>query len=116
METIENLNPNGIYYAYVCHKNILSYYINNILNNILIPYHQASISGGFFIIHKNKIEWYHKVYYDKLSYFFNHKLLVKDDQYIILHCVANHIKDFFLLKYPETSMDDSWFLFQKFLF
>lgn len=114
-EVVKTLNPNVIYYAYVCHKNILNEYIRRVLNNENIPYHQASISGGFFIIHKNKINWYHNIYYDKLNYFFIHKLLVKDDQYILLHCIANNINEFLLLKDPTTNMNDSWFLFKRLL-
>ena len=114
-ETIKSLNKNSIYYSYVCNTNILQEYIFNILTDKFVPYEQNSISGGFFIIHKNKIDWYKKTYYDKVESFFEKNLLIKDDQYIILHCVANNIKDFLLLKDTNTTVNNSWFLFKKFL-
>ena len=111
-DVIKSLNKNAIYYSYVCNKNILQEYIKNILNSKIVPYEQNSISGGFFIIHKNKIGWYKKTYYDKVDFFFKNNLLIKDDQYIILHCLANNINDFLLLK--DTNVN-SWFIFKKFL-
>lgn len=111
-DVIKSLNKNAIYYSYVCNKNILQEYIKNILNSKIVPYEQNSISGGFFIIHKNKIGWYKKTYYDKVDFFFKNNLLIKDDQYIILHCLANNINDFLLLK--DTNVN-SWFIFKNFL-
>ena len=115
-DVVKNLNPNTIYYAHVCDNNILSYYIKAILNNIQVPYTQASISGGFFIIHKNKLLWYKTIYYDTLSSFFENNLLIKDDQYIILQCVTYNLNHFNLIKDPTTTkIDDNWFFFTKFL-
>ena len=85
----------------------MAYNFCNLFNDNILQ-----ILSLFFIIHKNKIGWYKKTYYDKVDFFFKNNLLIKDDQYIILHCLANNINDFLLLK--DTNVN-SWFIFKKFL-
>lgn len=79
-----------------------------------IPSSQFSIAGGFFIIHKDKIEWWVKTYYDKLQLYVNHNRLVKDDQIIIIDCICSNIKHFLLFK-ETCGQFDHWFMFQRIL-
>ena len=79
-----------------------------------IPYNQISIAGGFFIIHKNKINWWCSTYDEKLKLYFDNRLLVKDDQIILVDCIFSDTKNFSL--YKENNQNyDNWFLFQRLL-
>jgi hypothetical protein len=119
---IESLNKNKIYYAVVnndsLYINQLFMLIQNKNNNGLpvepIPPNQISIAGGFFILHKDKIEWWKKTFNDKLQLYFKHNYLVKDDQIIIIDCILSNITNFQLTR-ENTSIYDNWFLFQRFL-
>ena len=77
-----------------------------------IPANQISIAGGFFILHKDKIDWWFKTYDEKLQTYFQHNYLVKDDQIILVDCIFSHLDEFILLRenYPVF---DNWFLFQR---
>ena len=79
-----------------------------------IPEHQVSVAGGFFILHKDKLEWWHKKYYDRLKDYFTYNYLVKDDQIVIIDCIINNLKHFQLVK--ETNpYKDKWFVFHSYL-
>jgi len=76
-----------------------------------IPPNQTSIAGGFFILYRDKIQWWSDLYYKTLeSYFENHRL-VKDDQIIIADCAFSHLTHFKL--YKEATYNDNWFMFQR---
>ena len=118
---ILSLNNDKIYYAKVNNNsNIFNNYIKIILNKndnglpkIEIPHNQVSIAGGFFIIHKNKINWYQKLHDNKLKLYFNNNRLVKDDQIIVLNNIIDNLNNFQLIS--ENDNYDNWFLFQRFL-
>ena len=85
-------NPNKICYG--CIKNDEKYinYLFNLVHNRNdknlpinpIPHHQNSIAGGFFLLNKNNIDWWSKIYDDKLKLYFENNYLVKDDQIILV--------------------------------
>jgi hypothetical protein len=79
-----------------------------------IPPDQTSIAGGFFILHKDKIDWWSQTYEDKLELYFKHNYLVKDDQIIIADCVFSNLDNFVLCR-EEKSSYDNWFMFQRIL-
>jgi len=79
-----------------------------------IPPHQVSIAGGFFLCHKSQVEDWKTTYEKKLSLYFQHDRLVKDDQIIVADCVFSHLAKFSLCK-EENLQYDNWFLFQRFL-
>ena len=79
-----------------------------------IPMNQKTIAGGFFILHKNKINWWQKKYEKKISLYFHHDYLVKDDQIILLDCIFSNKKHFLLYREKDSIYDD-WFLFQRWL-
>ena len=120
-EKIKNLIKDKIYYARV-QKNtdILNKYIKIILNKLSnglpieeIPHDQVSIAGGFFLIHKKNIEWYHNLNDNKIKLYFDNDRLIKDDQIIILNNIIENISKFSIIQ--ENSNYDNWFLFQRFL-
>ena len=120
-EKIDHLDKNKIYYALVnndlgfiqfLHKLISDKHENGVLKNP-IPFHQVSIAGGFFILHKDKIQWWKNTYDEKLKLYFDNNRLVKDDQIIIADCVFSELEKFCLC--TENDGHDNWFLFQRLL-
>jgi hypothetical protein len=79
-----------------------------------IPANQNSIAGGFFILHKDKIDWWCKTYDNKLFLYFNNDYLVKDDQIILVDCILSDIDNFFLFRENKEGLDN-WFMFQRIL-
>jgi quinol monooxygenase YgiN len=120
-QKIEQLNKNKIYYACVNNNDNYIDELMRIISNkndvglpsIHIPPDQVSIAGGFFISHKDKIEWWKNTYDNKLKLYFENDYLVKDDQIIIADCVFSNVSEFYLCK--EKSHFDNWFLFQRYL-
>uniref|UniRef100_A0A6C0DSJ4 Uncharacterized protein n=1 Tax=viral metagenome TaxID=1070528 RepID=A0A6C0DSJ4_9ZZZZ len=120
-EKIEKLDPSRIYYAVVNQdENYLNQIIKmvNTKNRNGVPLHpippdQITISGGFFILHKNKIDWWRMIYDNKLRLYFKNNYLIKDDQIILADCIftSGEMKHFILLFNKEK--EDDWFLFQK---
>lgn len=121
-EKIMQLNPDKIHYGRV---NTDEEYIKSItqlisdkndlgLPSTQIPADQTFVAGGFFICHRNKVEWWRNTVDEKLSLYFKHNYLVKDDQTILTDCVLSDFQSFEL--YHETdSRYDRWFVFQRFL-
>ena len=82
-------------------------------NDIIIPPHQVSIAGGFFITHKQNIGWWRDTFYKKLDFYFKNDRLIKDDQMIIVDCVCSNRDKFALCE--ENSKYDRWFMFKRIL-
>ena len=118
---IASLDKNKIHYGNIClNKRTLKklYSIVNFKNKWglpknPIPINQVSISGGFFISHKKKVEWWKNTFDEKLRRYFKYNYLVKDDQIIILDCVFTQMNNFKL--HYENSKFDKWFMFQRLL-
>ena len=85
------------------------------LPKIPIPQLQQSVAGGFFILHKSKINWWTNVYGSKLELYLKHNYLVKDDQIIIIDCIFSNTEHFTLYREKHTNFDN-WFMFQRVLF
>ncbi len=122
LNNVSNLDKNKICYACINNDNREIKYLHKIINrknlNSLpinpIPPTQQSISGGFFILHKDKIDWWSRTYDNKLELYFKHHYLVKDDQIILADCIFSNIIHFhiFTEKLPQF---DNWFMFQRIL-
>lgn len=102
---------------YACVNNNKSF-IKNLCHLIYkrseIPPNQTSIAGGFFILHKTRVEWWKNTYSTKMEEFFKNKYLIKDDQIIIANCVFSDLKNFYL-HYESNDEYDNWFMFQRIL-
>ena len=79
-----------------------------------LPPNQVSISGGFFLLHKQKIDWWFHTFDCQLFKYFLHQYLVKDDQIVLADCIFSNIDHFSL--YREYNFQyDNWFMFQRIL-
>jgi len=122
LEKLAILDPNKIWYACINNDDKYMNYLFKIINNKNtyglpvqeIPAHQNSIAGGFFILHKDKMDWWSKIYDDKLQLYFTHNYLVKDDQIILADCILSNINQFTLFR-ENNSYFDNWFMFQRIL-
>ena len=106
------IDKTKIYYALV-NKNGFDYIDKLLKNDEIIPPHQVSIAGGFFITHKQNIGWWKDTFYKKLDFYFKNGCLVKDDQMIIVDCVRSNQDKFALCE--ENSKYDRWFMFKRIL-
>jgi len=122
---ISELEKDYIYYALINNNDNYINCLNNIINNKNdiglpiepIPVDQTSIAGGFFMLHKDKIDWWSQTYENKLKLYFENEFLVKDDQIILIDCIlSNDNKNEFKLIRENDPRFDNWFLFQRFLF
>lgn len=117
-----NYNKSKISYAIVNNDDNYMKYLYSIITNknekglpkIIIPETQISVAGGFFLIHKDKIEWWFNTYDNKLKLYFENNYLVKDDQIILIDCIISQLNHFLLYReiHPEL---DNWFMFQRIL-
>jgi hypothetical protein len=121
-DKINKINKDKIVYACI---NNNDHYMNDlikIINNkdkkglpiIPIPPYQLSISGGFFILHKNMIHWWTETYNSKLELYFKNNYLVKDDQVILADCIFSNLDKFTLFRENNIPYDN-WFMFQRIL-
>ena len=116
------LDKNKICYSCINNDNGYMNYLLSIVNNKNkiglpvqeIPSTQNSIAGGFFIIHKNKIDWWTKIYDSKLELYFKNDYLVKDDQIILVDCILTNLNDFTIFRENNYPFDN-WFMFQRIL-
>jgi hypothetical protein len=121
-KTIMELSPEKIHYGCVNSDEEYIKYMMQLVNhknefglpNTQIPADQLFIAGGFFICHKNKVEWWRNTMDEKLSLYFKHGYLVKDDQTILTDCILSDIHNFELYHEVDSTYD-RWFVFQRFL-
>lgn len=122
IEKISRLDKNKIHYACINNDNGYMNYLYKIVNNknnIGLPIqeispHQNSIAGGFFILHKDKINWWANIYDIKLELYFKNNYLVKDDQIILVDCILSNLNEFTLFRENIRGLDN-WFMFQRIL-
>ena len=118
---IQDFNKDKVVYGIVRNDNNIITNLNNMVNNKNeknLPVEPIlndlwCIGGGFFILHSNKICWWHETFDSKLKLYFNNNYLVKDDQIVIVDCIFSDIDKFNLIVDKTTTV--SWFVFQKYL-
>ena len=76
-----------------------------------IPEGKMHIGGGFFLIKKDKINWWLETYEKRLCQYFM-KVPVPDDQAVIADCIIKN-RDQFELIHQENWDYDKWFYFQR---
>jgi hypothetical protein len=120
---ILRMNKNKIHYACINNSVRFMLLIEQLIQNKnalglpcipIRPKHQ-SVAGGFFILHKYKVNWWANVYDSKLELYFKNNYLVKDDQIIIVDCIFSN-KEHFTLYREKHHAFDNWFMFQRVLF
>jgi hypothetical protein len=122
LNKISPINKNQIIYSCINNNTEYIKLLFNIIKNknkfglpnLPIPPDQNSIAGGFFILDKDKIDWWCQIYNSKLELYFKHNYLVKDDQVIIVDCIFSNL-DHFKLYYENNLNYNNWFMFQRIL-
>lgn len=93
-------------------------YKNNLgVNYSLGPNPDLTINcfaGGFFLIHRQLIDLYAKIYFNKLAYYFANNYIIKDDQTIITDIIFTN-SNLFYIHYELTNKFNNWFMFQRLL-
>lgn len=124
---ISGLNKKKIYYALIDMYDNTKDYIKMLMSIVSdktimglpatpIPQDQVSVAGGFFMLHKDNIEWWRNTYDYKLRLYFVNDYIVKDDQMILVDCVFSEMSRFCLCREKERDSGyDNWFLFQRYL-
>jgi hypothetical protein len=115
-------NLNKICYACITNNDAYMNLLHKIVNDrnqkglpsTPIPPYQNSIAGGFFILHKNNIEWWATTYDNRLRLYFENDYIVKDDQIILVDCILSNIDKFTLFREKNRHFDN-WFMFQRIL-
>jgi hypothetical protein len=120
-DKIKSFDKDKVYYGNVRNdsnnmKTLQAVVTNKNSNNLpIIPISNNlwCIGGGFFIIHKDKINWWHDTYTNKLELYFKNNYLVKDDQIIIVDCIFSDLSNFCIVQ--DTTISNPWFIFQRYL-
>jgi hypothetical protein len=116
------LQKDKIFYACINNNEGYVGYLYKLINNknalglpsTPIPPNQNTIAGGFFIINREKIDWWVHTYDEKLGLYFINNYLVKDDQIILADCIFSNMNYFTLFR-ENNPRYDNWFLFQRLL-
>lgn len=119
-QKINALDPKKIVYACINNNDV---YMSDLIRRIKhkrpdglpmhpIPALQTSIAGGFFLLHRQKIQWWFETFDRTLERYFEHAYLVKDDQIILADCVFSHLEHFSLCR-ERSAPYDNWFMFQR---
>jgi hypothetical protein len=118
---ILSIDKSKVHYAIVNNDGNYTNELYNIVNNknerglpsTPIPPVNFFVAGGFFILHRDKIDWWAATYDARLKLYFDNDYLVKDDQLILTDCILSDSKNFALHK--ECGLYDNWFMFQRLL-
>lgn len=117
---IKKLNPKKIYYG-MANNNPLE--IQDTYQKIMkkdeygLPSCEIltyGIAGGFFLIHRDKVNWWRDTYDERIKKYFFHNHLIKDDQNVVMDLIYNDMMHFEIVF--ESIGFNSWFLFQRYLF
>jgi hypothetical protein len=125
-EKISLLDKTKIHYALINNDQVYLQSLHQLIQNVdeitgiskrEIPPFQLSVAGGFFILAKEKMDWWKEEYKRKLESYICENRLVKDDQIILVDCIFSkfNLEEHFIL-YQEREPDfDNWFMFQRIL-
>ena len=121
-KSVLNNYKNKICYACIVNDDNYINFLYNIVNNrneknlpvLPIPAHQNSIAGGFFVLHKDNVEWWSTTYDNRLKLYFENNYLVKDDQIILVDCILTNLDRFSIFRENVHNIDN-WFMFQRIL-
>jgi len=76
-------------------------------------YDCVCFAGGFFLLQKQLIDYYAKIYVDKLEYYFANNYFIKDDQTIVNDLIFTNHNLFYI--HNENTKYNNWFMFQRLL-
>jgi hypothetical protein len=121
-EKISLLDKSRIHYALINNNHSYLQFLHQLIqridvSKIEIPPFQLSIAGGFFILAKEKMDWWKEEYQKKLESYILNDRLVKDDQIILVDCIFSNrnLEEHFILYQEREPEFDNWFMFQRIL-
>jgi hypothetical protein len=120
--TILTLDKTQIYYGCVDNNDNYLHRLYKLINTTNkmglptepIPPDTNTVAGGFFILHKDKVDWWAITYNLKLKLYLTNNCLVKDDQIILADCIFSQ-QNHFTLAREKNATYDNWFMFQRLL-
>ena len=95
-------------------NDIKKHYTNKLTSQPSIQFEESCFAGGFFILKRELINIYVRLYDEKLMYYFVNNFIIKDDQTIVMDIIFKNQN----LLYIHTEDDvrfDNWFMFQRLL-
>jgi hypothetical protein len=96
-------------------KNGLYYVLKNKINSTSDPSTPRSVAGNFFILHKNKINWWCQTFYSILYFYFKNNGVLYHDETILSICLALYPDNFNIIVEKNPRFSDTWRLFQRYL-
>jgi hypothetical protein len=93
---------------------IQTHYSNRLTTQPSFQYDEICFAGGFFILRRELIDTYIKLYDEKLMYYFMNNFIIKDDQIIIMDIIFTNLNMFYIHIEYKTDFDN-WFMFQRLL-
>jgi hypothetical protein len=99
-------------------NNLIKKGVKFILDNNINAFNEIyprSVAGGFFILHKTKINWWCEKYYSILSLYVKTKSILYHDETILSICVALYPEHFKIFIEKNPNFDDTWRQFQRYL-
>lgn len=85
---------------------------NNATNDNTCP---RSISGNFFLLHKDKINWWFNTFYSMFYLHIKYNRIVYHDETILSICVALYPEHFKIFIENNPRFTNTWRLFQRYL-
>jgi len=95
-------------------NDIKDHYGNKLKTQPTIHFEEICFAGGFFILKRDLIDTYVKLYDEKLIYYFMNNFIIKDDQTIIMDMIFTN-PDMFKIHKEDDPLLDNWFMFQRLL-
>ena len=95
-------------------NDIITHYSNKLESQPTIQLEEICFAGGFFILKKDLIDTYIKLYDEKLIYYFTNNFIIKDDQTIVMDIIFTN-PNLFSIHTEDTNKFDNWFMFQRLL-
>jgi hypothetical protein len=95
-------------------NDIKNHYTNKLTSQPSIQFEENCFAGGFFILKRELINIYVRLYDEKLMYYFVNNFIIKDDQTIVMDIIFKNQKLFYIHT-EDNTMFDNWFMFQRLL-
>jgi hypothetical protein len=95
-------------------NDINTHYTNKLKTQPTFQIETKCFAGGFFILNRDLIDTYVKLFDEKLFYYFMNNFIIKDDQSIIMDIIFTNA-NIFNIHTENTNKFDNWFMFQRLL-